>query len=206
MGFYSRCIFPYVLELALKRPGMDRIRSNLLGGAAGHVLEIGFGTGRNLAHYPDAVTRVVGLEPNPGMRKWMMKRIAASDLPVDSVNERAESLPFDSGTFDTVVSTFTLCSVTDVTDVAREACRVLKPGGRFLFAEHGLSPDEKVRKWQHRLTPINRVFGDGCHLNRDIEALVAASGMRMEQVERYYMDQVPRVGGYMYQGSAVKER
>ena len=181
MGFYSRRLFPHLLEFAMNRGRLDEIRAETLKPATGDVLEIGFGTGRNLPFYPEDVTRLVGLEPNPGMRKWADERCLKAGFPVEQVQDRAESLPFGASSFDTVVSTFTLCSVGEVEEALNQARRVLKPGGRLLFAEHGLSCDEGVRKWQHRLTPVNRVIADGCHLNRDMEALIRAAGLEIER-------------------------
>jgi ubiquinone/menaquinone biosynthesis C-methylase UbiE len=185
---------------------LDDVRAEALVLAEGEVLEIGFGTGRNLPFYPKPVTRIVALEPNAGMDRWAADRISASALPVDVVRERAEDLPFAGETFDTVVSTFTLCSVGDPGRVLAEAGRVLKPGGRLLFAEHGLSDEPGIQKWQHRLTPVNRALADGCHLNRDMEALVGGSGLRIDGMERFYMEGIPRVGGHIYRGAAGKAR
>jgi SAM-dependent methyltransferase len=205
MGLYSRYIFPRLLERSMARAACDEQRREVVGQARGRVLEIGFGTGLNLPFYSEQVERVVTVEPNAGMRRWSAPRVAAARVPVQQhVLDASGRLPFEEGSFDTVVSTWTMCSIRDAGAALAEAHRVLKRGGRFLFVEHGLSAEESVARWQRRLTPVFKLVGDGCHLDRDIEAIVRASPMRVEVVEKFYLVDTPKVGGYTYRGVAVK--
>ena len=204
MGFYSRVILPWFLDWALDREALNRIRQDVLSEAKGEVLEIGFGTGVNLPYYPSAVKNITTADPNPGMSTLAHKRIEASPLPVDLKILTAETLPMPDSTFDTVVSTLTLCSIPDAGRALGEVYRVLKPGGRFLFLEHGLSPDRKVQAWQDRLTPVSKTLGGGCHLNRDIRSLVAAQPFLMHNLANFYLEDAPKMAGYMYQGIALK--
>jgi ubiquinone/menaquinone biosynthesis C-methylase UbiE len=144
-------------------------------------------------------------EPNDASYRRARKRIEASPLPVEAVGLRnGRDLPLDAGRFDCVVSTWVMCSIADVAHALREVHRVLRPGGRLVFVEHGLSPDSAVARWQRRLNPINRRLGDGCHLDRDIPALLGASPLTVERCDRFYLRDTPRVGGYTYRGVAVK--
>lgn len=183
MGLYSERIFPWLLDRSLSHPRIEARRAALVGQAAGEVLEIGFGSGATLPFYDAAkVTRLAVVEPSEGMNRRAAARLAASPVPVNSVPGAGERLPFDDASFDTVVTCLTLCSVQDPPKVLAEIRRVLKPGGRFLFLEHVLSDDEGRRRWQHRLTPVQKVVGVGCHLNRDTAALVRAAGFTLPEV------------------------
>lgn len=205
MGLYSRFIFPSVLDHAMRRQPVERQRPIALAGVRGEVLEIGFGTGLNLPHYPKGVTRLVALEPNARVSRRARARIEAAEFDVELAGLRGDrDLPFDAGRFDDAVSTWTLCTIPDVAHALAEVGRVLKPGGRLFFVEHGLAPDPAVRRWQHRLNPLNRFLGDGCNLDRDIAALLGASPLEVEQCETFYLPDTPRVGGYTYRGWAVK--
>lgn len=180
-------------------------RRHVIGQARGRVLEIGFGTGLNLPFYPEQVDRLVAIEPNAGMARWTRERIAAAKIPVEQHRLDASGrLPFNDESFDTIVSTWTMCSIRDVGAALAEAHRVLKRDGQFLFIEHGLAPEEPVARWQRRLTPVFRCIGDGCHLDRDIEAIVRDSPLAIEMVETFYLEDSPKVGGYMYRGVARK--
>ncbi|HEY3196486.1 MAG TPA: class I SAM-dependent methyltransferase [Nitrospirales bacterium] len=204
MGFYSRVILPWFLDRALDREALNRIRQNVLSEANGEVLEIGFGTGVNLPYYPSGVKKITAVDPNPGMSLRAHKRIKASPLPIDLRISTAETLPIPDNSFDTVVSTLTLCSIPDPDRAMGEVYRVLKPGGRFLFFEHGLSPDRKVQAWQDRLTPVSKILGGGCHLNRDIRSLVAAQPFVIQNLANFYLEDAPKMAGYMSQGIAQK--
>ncbi|WP_152054344.1 class I SAM-dependent methyltransferase [Tautonia marina] len=204
MGIYSRHIFPRLCDRAMRRPEMARLRSELLVDVVGEVLEIGFGTGLNLEHYPEHVRRLSAVDPGEGMGRIGRKRIARSTVEVDHRLAVAESLPFEDDRFDCVVSTWTLCSIPDVRRALSEVYRVLKPGGRFLFLEHGLNDDPCVRRWQHRLTPIQRVLADGCRLDLDVEAVVRGQPFREVEVERFLLEGTPRLLGSMYRGVARK--
>ena len=205
MGFYSRWIVPNLIELIMRGQAFTEERSKVLHSAHGKVLEIGFGTGLNVPHYPEQVEELVVIDPNEGMNRKALKRISRTTFAVTHHTLGAESLPFCADRFDCVISTWTLCSIPDVERAMFEVHRVLRPGGLFLFVEHGVSPDPAIRKWQDRLTPLQRVIGDGCHLNRDILTLVRGSGLRMVDVAEFYKDKLPRLGAYFYRGRAVKE-
>jgi ubiquinone/menaquinone biosynthesis C-methylase UbiE len=204
MGIYSRNIFPYLCDLVLGQPQVARHRRALLAQAAGDILEIGFGTGLNLPHYPAHVRKITTVEPNPGMHRRAARRIAQGRVAVDQRPGRAEHLPFDAGTFNCVVSTFTLCSIDDVPQALAEVYRVLRPGGRFLFLEHGLSPDATVRKWQHRLNRLEQWLADGCRLDRDMRSLIAAAPFRSVDTHEFDLVRTPRTHGHLFQGVALK--
>lgn len=204
MSLYSRWVLPTLIDLFMSNPAMRAERTLLLGNVQGRTLEIGFGTGLNLAHYPSALQSLSAVDANPGMSRRARRRIRDTGICVDHTVLSAERLPMAAESFDTVVSTWTLCSIADVERALAEIRRVLKPGGRFLFVEHGLSEDPAVRKWQHRLTPLQTRIADGCHLDRDIQGLIGAQGLEFESLTRFYMDKLPRIGGYTYRGVAVK--
>jgi ubiquinone/menaquinone biosynthesis C-methylase UbiE len=204
MGLYSRVVFPRVCEWAMGDPRMAELRKELLAGVGGEILEVGFGTGLNLPHYPEHVRRITTVDPNPGMNKLARRRVAESRVEVDHRMLGGERMPFGDESFDSVVSTWTLCSIPDVGRALAEVHRVLRPGGRFLLLEHGLSGDPGVRKWQRRLNPVQRVVGDGCRLDLDVEGAVREAPFGHVEVERFEMERVPRTHGTMYRGVAVK--
>jgi ubiquinone/menaquinone biosynthesis C-methylase UbiE len=204
MGFYSKVLFPWGMNWLMSGEPFESEREQLLAGVSGRVLEIGFGSGLNLPHYPNGLTELIAIDPNPGMRRYAEPRIAQSPITVERYELSGESLPLADNSFDTVVSTWTLCSIEHVDRALREVHRVLKPGGRFIFLEHGLCDDPAVQRWQHRLNPIQQVLGDGCNLNRDIRALVEQVGFRSLAVENFCLERTPRLIGYMYRGEAVK--
>ncbi len=204
MGFYSRHVFPRLCDCLMGLPALAGLRKELLADVGGEILEVGFGTGLNLAHYPEHVRRITTVDPNPGMNKRALKRIAASGIEVDQRELGGESLPFGDGTFDRVVSTWTMCSIPEVDRALGEVYRVLRPGGRLVFLEHGLSEAPKVRAWQRRLNPIERVLADGCRLDLDVEAVVRCRPFERVEVERFEMERVPRTHGTMYRGFGVK--
>jgi ubiquinone/menaquinone biosynthesis C-methylase UbiE len=204
VGFYSTYVFPCLCDLLLGQPFVGRQRRHLLASAHGDVLEIGFGTGLNLPHYPAGVRRITTIDPNPGMHRLARRRVERSGIEVDQRVLRGEQLPFDEGRFDVVVSTFTLCSITDVGQALGEVYRVLKPGGRLLLLEHGLSPDPTVQKWQRRLNWLEMRLGDGCRLDRDMKRLVAGQPFASVAIDAFYLGKVPRTHGYLYRGAARK--
>jgi ubiquinone/menaquinone biosynthesis C-methylase UbiE len=204
VGFYRERIFPRLCHLTLGSREVARLRQELLAPLAGEVLEVGFGTGLNLPHYPAAVSRLVGVEPNPGMFLLVDIPLGSAGRPFRLETTRAEALPFADASFDAAVSTFTLCSIAAVERALSELKRVLRPGGLFAFLEHGLAEEPRVARWQRRLTPIQRRLGDGCHLDRPIEALIAAAGFAVEQCRRSYLAGAPKVTGALYQGLARK--
>jgi ubiquinone/menaquinone biosynthesis C-methylase UbiE len=204
MGIYRRFVFPALCDFSLSRPLVARYRRDLLAKAGGEVLEVGLGTGLNLPHYPEQVRRITAVEPNPGMQRRARRRAAAARVEVDVRPCRGEQLPFPDACFDCVVSTFTLCSIDDVGGALAEVYRVLRPGGRFLFLEHGLSPDPAVRKWQRRLNWLERWLADGCRLDRDIKGLVASQPFRQMEVGEHDLEGTPRTHGHLYQGVATR--
>ena len=204
MGLYSRYIFPRLCDWVMDDPRMAKLRSELLSDVGGEVLEIGFGTGLNLAHYPSSVRKITTVDPSPGMNRLAQRRVTESGIEVDQRTLGGEELPFGDETFDSVVSTWTLCSIPEVGRALAEVYRVLKSGGRFVFLEHGLSGDPGVQRWQRRLNPIQRVLGDGCRLDLDVGAVVRSQPYRDVAVERFDMERVPRTHGTMYRGVATK--
>jgi ubiquinone/menaquinone biosynthesis C-methylase UbiE len=205
MNLYRRIIFPRLLDLALSGEGMERYRRQLLAHVQGSVLEIGFGTGLNLSCYPEHIRKITGVDPNPGMGSLARRRIASSPIAVDWQVADAQKLPFPSQSFDSVVSTWTLCSIPNVAKALREIRRVLRAGGKLFFLEHGLSEDPQVQRWQNRLNPLQKVIADGCNLNRDMARLIREAGFRFEQLERFYMADQPKFIGYTYQGIALPD-
>jgi len=183
MGIYSERIFPWLLDRALGHPAIDARRAALVGAASGDVLEIGFGSGATLPFYDAGrVKQLTVVEPSDGMNRRAAGRLAASPVPVRSVPGAGEGLPFADASFDTVVTCLTLCSVDDPPQVLAEIRRVLRSGGSFLFLEHVLSDDADRRRWQVRLTPLQKIVGVGCHLDRDTAAMVRAAGLALPPV------------------------
>ena len=204
MGFYADVILPQLLDKSLGNENIHPFRRAALAEVRGDILEIGFGTGLNLPHYPTTVRGIVALDASSGMSKLARERIAASPIAVDHHVLDGERLPFGDNTFDSVVSTFTLCSIGNVRQALAEFRRVLKPGGHFRFVEHGLSDDPQVQTWQRRLTPLQKIFVGGCHLDRDIETLIAGAGFQILRLERSHVDTLPKLSGYFYRGLAGK--
>jgi ubiquinone/menaquinone biosynthesis C-methylase UbiE len=183
---------------------MARLRREVLSEVDGEILEIGFGTGLNLEHYPERVRHLTAVDPGVGMARIARRRIERSHIDVDLRVQTAEELPFEDGSFDCVMSTWTLCSVGDARRAVAQISRVLKPGGQFLFLEHGLGEDPGVQRWQRRLTPLQRRVADGCRLDVDIEALIRGRAWAEVRVERFLLEGTPRIVGSMYRGVAVK--
>lgn len=204
MSVYSKWIFPRLCDFFLGRPCVARHRRELLQHAYGEVLEIGFGTGLNLSHYPERVRKITTVDPNIGMHQLAQERIRKAGIAVEQRLTSSEILPFENDTFKCVVSTFTLCSIDGVERALQEIHRVLKPGGVFLFLEHGLSPDAGVQKWQRRLNWLEKRLADGCRLDRDIRALLAALPFADVQIENFHLENSPRTHGYLYRGWARK--
>lgn len=206
MGFYSNVIFPRFINSFMSTGQFSKQRSLLLKDVQGEVLEIGFGTGLNLEFYPDEVRKITAVDPNAGMSEVARRNIERSGIKVETKVISGEHLPIEDESFDSVVCTWTLCSIPDAGQALREVRRVLRPGGKFFFVEHGLAPDPGVQKWQHRLTPPWRKIGDGCHLNRPIAEMIQAEGLRIPRMETFYMPKSPRFAGYMYRGIAERDR
>jgi ubiquinone/menaquinone biosynthesis C-methylase UbiE len=204
MGFYEREVLPRVVDVALRGKQMDRLRARVSSRLSGEVLEVGLGSGRNVPHYPPTVTRVRAVDPALVGRKLAAACVAASPVPVEYVGLDGERLPVEDASVDHVLTTWTLCTIPDVEVALEEVRRVLKPGGSLEFLEHGGSPDAKVRRWQDRLTPLQRRLAGGCHLNRPIDALVRGAGLRIDELDNYYL-KGPKLFGYMYEGTATRQ-
>ena len=200
-GFYERLVFPWLNDKLAGVPEVAEIRAEVLREAAGMVIEIGFGSGVNLEHYPAAVESIVAIDPNPGMHDRAASRVRASRIPVTLLVGRAETLPVPDATLDTAVSTLTLCSVADPPRVLSELSRVLNPGGRLIVMEHG---DSSVSRWQDRLNGIQKVVACGCHLNRPIQDLVEAAGFRFGSMRKFYLPKAPRTHAWFTVGVASK--
>ncbi|MBI4783139.1 MAG: class I SAM-dependent methyltransferase [Oscillatoriophycideae cyanobacterium NC_groundwater_1537_Pr4_S-0.65um_50_18] len=203
MSLYSRMILPCVLDWAMSDPALTRHRQDLLSEVRGETLEIGFGTGLNLPYYPDRIQNITAIDANAGMSNIAQKRIQLAPITVDHRVLNGEHLPMADCTFDSVVSTWTLCSIAKVDLALKEIHRVLKPGGQFFFVEHGLSPDPKIQVWQHRLTPLQKVIADGCHLDRNIQALIEQEFATVK-LEQFQAQGISQIAGYLYKGMATK--
>lgn len=204
MSLYRHHVFPWVLDRVMDHGVYRRVRREALEPVSGRVLEIGLGTGLNLPFYPESIHRIVGVDSNPGVARLARRRAAEHDMEIEHHQLSAERLPFDSASFDTVVSTFTLCSIPDVQQALAEVRRVLRPEGEFVFLEHGLSPEPAVARWQRRLNPAWKIVGDGCHLDRNTTEEVRRSGLAIERLRNFYLPRTVRFAGYMYLGAARK--
>lgn len=202
LGFYNDQVLPRLIDVALGKP-FEQIRARVASELSGEVLEVGFGSGRNVPHYPGAVTRVQAVDPASVGRKLAERRIAASPVPVSYVGLDGQALPLPDESVDHVLVTWTLCTIPDVDLALREIHRVLRAGGHLHFAEHGRSPRPNVARWQDRITPAwGRVSG-GCHLNRSIPDLVTESGLTMTRLQTYPMPGPPLFGS-AFEGVATK--
>lgn len=203
-SLYERFLLPGLLKCACSSPAIMKQRAKVVPQAAGKVLELGIGMGLNLAFYdPDKVSSVTGVDPAAELRAIAKAAPHDPRLPVNVEDGTAEALPFEAGSFDCVVCTFTLCSVHTPTAALAEARRVLKPGGRFLYCEHGLAPDADVVKWQRRIEPIWKRIAGGCHLTRPVTSAIAAAGFKVQHQESQYMPKAPRFAGWVEWGEAT---
>jgi ubiquinone/menaquinone biosynthesis C-methylase UbiE len=203
MGFYGDQILPRVVDLAMRGGEYARVRARVLAGLAGEVIEIGFGSGLNIPFYPPTVSRIRAVDPATVGRKLAAKRAAAVAVPIEYIGTDAQALPAGDASADNVLSTWTLCSIPDASRALAEIHRVLRPGGALHFVEHGLAPDPKVARLQHRLTPIQRRAVGGCHLDRPIAQLLAGSQLEVVRMDTYYMSG-PRAFGHTFEGVATK--
>lgn len=201
MSFYGDRILPHLIKLTMRNERLAPYRQRVVSEATGRVLEIGIGAGENLSRYGANVSEVIGLEPSRKLAAMARDAATSTRGAVRIVEAAAEDIPLDARSIDAVVMTWTLCSIPDPAAALREIQRVLKPDGRLLFVEHGLAPEERVRKWQHRLTPIWKRIAGGCHLDRDMTALIANAGFRVERLQTGYMHG-PRAMTFMHEGSA----
>ena len=203
MGIYSRLIFPRLLDISMSGRELGRYRQSLLESVRGNVLEVGFGTGLNVPYYGDGVTAVTAIDPDQGMTPLATPRIQSSKVKITLQTASAEMLPMSAEAFDAVVCTWTLCSIPNLDAALAEIYRVLKPGGKFFFIEHGLSSEPGVGTWQRRITPLQRRIADGCHLDRPMASLIEAVFDQLEWDE-FYADNLPKLLGYFYKGIATK--
>lgn len=203
MSFYAEVIAPRIMDWGLSSPGLAKYRQEVLSNVQGEVLEIGFGTGINLSYYPKQLQKLVTVDANPGMNALAQKRLETSTITVDNRVLNGENLPMADSSFDCVVSTWTLCSIKNVEQAIAEIHRVLKPGGKFYFIEHGLSNEPSVQIWQNRLNFINKALFVGCHINRNIKQLIATQFDDLT-IEEFYSPNTPKIDGYMYKGVATK--
>jgi len=202
MGFYNDHILPHIINLSMRNRELAPYRERVLSSAKGRVLEIGIGSGLNLHYYGACVEEIVGLEPAPRLIAMAQRAANGCKVPVTLMAGSADSIPIDDRSVDTVVSTWTLCSIPDVCGALREMRRVLKPGGQLLFVEHGLAPEDEIQRWQNRLTPVWKRIGGGCHLNRPIQRLIESAGFGIGKLEMGYA-KGPKPMTFFYQGSAV---
>ncbi|HLI00132.1 MAG TPA: class I SAM-dependent methyltransferase [Acidimicrobiales bacterium] len=203
MGIYGDQVLPRVMNVLLSDEESGRVRERVAAGLSGEVLEIGFGSGLNVPYYPAQVRRVRAVDPATVGRKLAEKRVAATAIPIEYVGLDGAALPLDAASVDHVLVTWTLCTIPDVGTALREIHRVLRPGGRLHFAEHGRSPDVSVARWQDRLNPVQRTWAGGCNLNRPIDRLIESAGFELEKMDTYTMSG-PRILNYTYEGRAVR--
>lgn len=205
MGLYSSYIFPRLLDWSLGNAIIQDQRREALAPLHGHVLEIGFGTGLNLACYPPHVTRLTVIDSESMLPERIADRIARVQVPVKQMQlDAGERLPFEDNVFDGVVTTFTLCSIANVDSAIEGIRRVLKPEGDYAFLEHGRSANPKVATRQDFFNPLQKIIGRGCNMNRPIDTLIRAAGLRITKLDRYVMPDTPQILGEMYQGIAQK--
>jgi SAM-dependent methyltransferase len=203
VGWYQEQVLPRATNVLLGGRELARLRARVAGQLEGEVLEVGFGSGLNVPHYPAAVERVRAVDPATVGRNLAAERVAASRVPVEYVGLDGQDLPLGDAIVDHVLTTWTLCTIPDVERALAEVRRVLRSGGALHFLEHGRSPDPKVARWQDRLTPFQRRVAGGCHLNRSIDELIRDSGLEVTRMQNYYL-KGPKTLGYMFEGVATK--
>ena len=203
MSFYAERVLPRLINVVMDTKHSRQIRARVCASLTGEVMEIGFGTGLNLPYLPAAVTRIQAVEPAGLGVRLAQSRIAAATVPVTIVGLDGQRIPLPDGTADAALCTWSLCTIPDPIAAVREIQRVLKPDGRLHFVEHGRAPDPGVRVWQHRLNGIQQRVAGGCHLNRDITAILEAGGMTVTELATYYGAGEPKAYGAMYEGIAV---
>ncbi len=205
MNLYERLILPPLLDMWMRQPEIEEYRGELIPAARGRVLEVGVGSGLNFPHYGADVTTVVGLDPSMRLLSMARRRADQAGAPVELMQGSATAIPLGDDSVDTLVMTWTLCSIPDPLAALREMRRVLKLGGALLFVEHGLSPEPAVARWKHWLTPVWRHIAGGCHLDRKVDDLLRDAGFEIAELKTAYADG-PRPMTYMYQGRAVSTR
>jgi len=201
MGLYRDHVLPFLIHRSMRQRNLTAYRARVVPAAQGRVLEIGIGSGLNLAYYGTAVEQIIGLDPSPKLLAMAREAARQTAIPLELIENSAEAIPLYNRSIDTIVTTWTMCSIPDVQRALGEMRRILKPEGRLLFVEHGRSPDVRVRRWQDRLTPVWRRIGGGCHLNRAIGELIEGAGFRIERIDTGYMCG-PKPMTFMYEGVA----
>jgi len=203
MSFYDDKILPHIIHIACGTKPVLKQREKIVPQAEGRILEIGMGSGINIAYYdPDKVEKLWGLEPSVGMRQKAKARVDTAPFELEWLDLPGEEIPLDNKSVDTIVLTYTLCTIPDWLSAVKQMKRVLKPGGKLLFSEHGKAPDLAVRKWQDRINPYWMKIAGGCHLNRDIPKLLLEGGFDIKQMETLYVPKTPRVAAFTYSGYA----
>ena len=207
MPFYRDHVYPQIVRVFGDPPPVREIRQRIMRGAEGKVLEIGVGPGVNFVHYdPAKVSKIYALEPNRHMVRLAEQQRRRTSLDVEYLDFPGERIPLEDEAVDTVVSTYTLCTIPGVVEALRGVERVLKPGGKLIFFEHGLSPEPRIRRWQERSEPLTKWLFEGCHVTRNIPALLEQSGFRIEQVETGYLAKFPKALSHCWWGTAVPVR
>jgi ubiquinone/menaquinone biosynthesis C-methylase UbiE len=206
MGIWENQVVPRFSDLTLGVRAVRQQREPVVGGASGELVEIGFGSGLNVPLYPASVKKVNAVDPSTVGRRLAAKRLASSPVPVEFVGLDGQEIPLGDESVDAALSTFTLCTIPDAGRALREVYRVLRPGGRFHFLEHGLSPEPNVARWQHRMNGIQQRIAGGCNLNRPIDRLVGDAGFEMQDLGNDYLEgpRLSKPWGYLYRGVAIK--
>jgi len=198
---YTNQILPRILDCGMGLSYIGEERQKCLSNVSGQVLEIGFGSGLNLPYYSSRVERLVAIDPSRVSAKLARKRVVVAPFPVEYLPLKGEEIPAADQSFDSVVSTFTLCTIPDVAIALWQIRRVLKPTGHFFFLEHGLSPDPAVQRWQDRMNGVQKALFGGCHLNRDMEQLIISAGFEILALDKYY-SKGPKAAAHFYRGLA----
>lgn len=204
MGFYENRILPHLIDKGCGAPPIAKQREKVVPRASGRVLEIGMGSGLNIPFYDASrVEFVWGLEPSEGMRRKAAPRLSSAPFEIKWLDLPGEEIPLEDGSADTVLLTYTLCTIPDFRTALAQMRRVLKPGGQLLFSEHGAAPDADVRKWQDRLNPIWKKMAGGCHINREIPRSIEEAGFGIQELETMYLPATPKIAAFQYWGSAT---
>ncbi len=201
MGFYRTVLLPKLCDLSMRNRNLRPYRERIIGAAQGCVLEIGAGSGLNLKFYGPLAREILALEPDCKLIAMARRNASAASRPITFIEGSAEEIPLERGSIDTVVTTWTLCTIPNVARALGEMRRVLKPGGTLRFVEHGLAPELRVQKWQHRLTPLWRRLSGGCHLDRPISEIIEAAGFRIHRLQTGYLPG-PKIMTFLYEGNA----